>query len=312
MSAENIVITGINGFVGEHAAREFKSQGFSVIGVGHDRSANGKVSALLKEYIECDLLDENQVSERIDLTNSRAVIHLAGLANVGESFYQPKQYMTDNGIMAHNLLSKSLSDKMPGRVVAVSTGALYDPNQPQPLSETALTASNSPYAVGKLLVEDIVKYYRTRGTDAIIVRPFNHIGLGQGKGFILPDLYDQLTSVGETREIMVGNLETKRDYTDVRDIARAYGMLALALSLDHDTYNVCSGRSLSGVEILKHLQEATGTKEVKVTVDQSKLRPNDIMEITGDPSRLHNELGWKPEIALEQTVEDFILSQKSQ
>lgn len=310
MLGKNVVITGINGFVGEHAAREFKSQGFNVIGAGHDEKANAKVAELLDDYIACDLLDENQVNERFNLKDSKTVIHLAGLANVGESFDQPKRYMTDNGIMTHNILRKSLSDGMSGRVVVISTGALYDPNQPLPLTETARTASNSPYAVGKLFAEDVVRYYRTQGVDAVIVRPFNHIGPGQGKGFILPDLYSQLVSEVKTEQIMVGNLETKRDYTDVRDIVRAYGILALASSLKNDTYNVCSGRSLAGSEILKSLQEATGTTDVAVVVDQTKLRPNDIMEINGSSARLQEELGWTPEIPIEQTIKDFVASRK--
>ena len=145
-----------------------------------------------------------------------------------------------------------------------------------------------------------------RGVDAVIARPFNHIGPGQGPGFLLPDLLEQLQAARETGTLLVGNIKTKRDYTDVRDIARAYAELALAPSLEHDTYNICSRKSLSGETILAHLQEITGIKDVKVEVDPARIRPNDIDDIYGDSSRLVDALGWKPEIAIEQTIKDFV------
>jgi GDP-4-dehydro-6-deoxy-D-mannose reductase len=307
---ESILITGINGFVGEHVAREFKNRGYKVTGLGHDSDANDKVKSLVDSYVSCDLLDENSVNERVSFDGMIAVIHLAGLANVGESFDQPQKYMTANGVMTHNLLSKALGDNMAGRVVVVSTGALYNPNQPLPLSESSKTAANSPYAVGKLMVEDVVEYYRSRGFDATIARPFNHIGPGQGQGFLLPDLYEQLISSTDSK-IHVGNLETKRDYTDVRDIARAYGVLALAPALSHPIYNICSGAALSGNELLEILQQKTETMNIEVIVDKNRIRPNDIPEIVGDSSRIKKELGWSPTYKIDQTVADFVSFQSA-
>lgn len=308
----NILVTGINGFVGEHVAREFVNRGFSVVGVGHDSEANEKVAPLLRTYVSCDMLDEAQVNDRLSMSGVRAIIHLAGLANVGQSFDKPQRFMTENGVMVNNVLAKALADEMPGRTVAISTGALYDSTQPLPLSEESRTYPNSPYAVGKLMAEDVVKYYRLRGTDAVIARPFNHIGPGQGPGFILPDLYEQLQSAEDSGNMMVGNIATKRDYTDVRDIARAYAELALAPSLEHDTYNICSGESLSGQTILNTIKEAAGVKDIEVRVDPAKIRPTDIDNIVGDSSRLRDELGWGPAITIEQTIKDFVASKTSQ
>lgn len=310
MSEKSILITGINGFVGEHVAREFKSQGYSVVGIGHDETAHQKVASLLDEYVKCDLLNADEVDDRLDMSGVKAAIHLAGLANVGESFDQPERYMTDNGIMTHNLLNRALNDKMSGRVVVISTGALYDPSQPLPLNEESRTNPNSPYAVGKLMAEDVVSYYKNRGVDVVTVRPFNHIGPGQGPGFILPDFYDQLVAPESEGKMLVGNIETKRDYTDVRDVAKAYGKLALADSLQYPLYNVCSGRSLSGRELLTHLQNATGVANVDITVDPAKVRPTDIDDIVGDSSRLSKELGWHPQFDITQTVRDFVDSKK--
>ncbi len=303
---ESILITGINGFVGEHVAREFKSRGFSVSGVGHQSQPAEKVSDLIDSYVSCNLLDEEQVNQRLPIASCRAVIHLASLANVGESFDQPRRYMTDNGVMVHNLLQRTKELHATSRIIVVSTGALYDPNQPQPLNESSATRPNSPYAIGKLMAEDVVEYYRLTGLDAVVVRPFNHIGPGQGLGFILPDFYKQLIESQENGEILVGNINTKRDYTDVRDIARAYGELALASTLNHSTYNICSGISLSGREILEYIQDEAKVGSVTITIDPDKVRPTDISEIRGDASRLQQETGWKPEIPIQQTIRDYI------
>lgn len=305
---KKILITGINGFVGEHVAREFKNQGFQIVGVGFDDKPAAKVADLLDAYFSCDLTKQQEV-EKIDLSDIHSIIHLAGLASVGQSFEQPLRYLADNGTMTFNLLQRAMDAKIPGRAVVISTGALYNPNQPLPLNENAVTNPNSPYAIGKLMTEDVVRYFISRGLDAVIVRPFNHIGPGQGRGFLLPDLYEQLKTTND--HILVGNIETKRDFTDVRDIAKAYRLLALAPKLSQQLYNVCSGKSRSGQEILDILKEASGTGSIGVEIDQTKLRPNEIMDIYGDSSRLQKELGWKPEIAIEQTIQDFVASQES-
>lgn len=308
---DKVIITGINGFVGEHTARQFKERGFEVIGVGHDDRPNEKVASLLSEYIGCDLLNEVHVTERLALNDGIvAIIHLAGLSNVGESFNQPQRYLTENGIMTHNLLAKAAADDMRGRSVVVSTGALYNPDQPLPLSEEAKTNANSPYAVGKLMTEHVAHYHKSRGLDVIVARPFNHIGPGQGLGFILPDLYNSLEKAKESGKVTVGNLKTRRDYTDVRDIARAYFTLATADGLQHDTYNICSGTTLSGEEILRTVQEIMDLHDVSITVDPDRIRPNDIIEIYGDASRIHNETGWQPEINIKQTIADYVSSRR--
>ncbi len=301
-----VLVTGVNGFVGEHVAREFKNRGFPIVGLGYDDSANERVAPLLDEYIACNLLDEKAVIARLNLKNTQAIIHLAGWAAVGLSFERPQQFITENGVMVHNILAQASRDKMQGRAVVISTGALYDPNQPLPLTEASKTNPNSPYAVGKLMSEDVVRYHRMRGVDAVIARPFNHIGPGQGPGFLLPDLLQQLREAKETGTLLVGNIKTKRDYTDVRDIARAYAELALAATLKHDVYNICSGESISGETVLSDIQKVTGISDVKVEVDPSRIRPNDIEDIYGDASRLKEETGWAPEIAIKQTIQDFV------
>lgn len=303
--SEKIIVTGVNGFVGEHVVDTFKEDGFEVVGIGSDNNPNEKVAHKLDTYVSCNLLDVDSVNN-IDLNNARAIIHLAGLSAVSRSFDQAQRYISDNAVMTYNLLDHAKTSNMQGRAIVVSSGALYDPNQPLPISEESATSPTSPYAIGKLASEHVVDYFRNRGLDAVIARPFNHIGPGQKEGFILPDIYAQLSSVGSGGEIQVGNLNTRRDYTDVRDIVAGYKALALADSLDHRLYNICSGKSLSGKDILALVERIGNYTDIKVSVDPSKIRPSDIMDIYGDSSRIRNELGWRPQYDIEQTITDFV------
>lgn len=301
------IITGINGFVGEHVTDAFKAIGFEVIGVGHDDGPNEKVEAKLNYYMPCNLLDVGSVSA-IDFTDVAAVVHLAGLSNVGDSFVRPLAYINDNATMTYNLLEQARAQGFGGRFIVVSSGALYNPHQALPITEDSASLENSPYAVGKLAVEHVAKYFKVRGLDVVIARPFNHIGPGQGKGFLVPDLYEQLIQAQTTGTptISVGNIETRRDYTDVRDIAQAYTLLATVPRLNHELYNICSGKSLAGTEILGILQSLLGTTDITPVVDETKVRPTDIMDIYGDTSLLHADTGWRPTITIEQTLHDFV------
>jgi len=309
--SKTILVTGVNGFVGHHLAHLLKETGHSVLGIGHDAEQSEKLSGILDTYISCDLTDTQSCAQNINLDNIDAIVHLAGLANVGMSFEKPLEFINSNTAMAVNLLELVQKSKRPIRSIVVSSGAVYDGNQPMPIAEDGVTTTGSPYSVSKLTTELVTKYYRSRGVDCVLARPFNHIGPDQGPGFLVPDLARKIKTAierGES-EIKVGNLATKRDYTDVRDVARAYMLFATSEnSPEYDTYNICSGESHSGEEILKLLKSELGASDIKVTVDESLLRPNDIADIRGDNSKLSTEFNWSRTIQLEQTIHDFVKS----
>lgn len=298
-----VVISGVNGFVGGHLSQLLHDKGLNIIGIGMDDQPGEHLDGLLDAYYKADLSKEWPVEEQ----NVRAVIHLAGLAAVGPSFDNPQLYIDKNSAMVTNLCEYYLASDQKPRIVLISSGAIYDSMQTMPISEGGTIGYNSPYAVSKVLNENQAKYYRGRGLDCVVARPFNHIGPGQGQGFILPDLYARMVDAkGQGQhEITVGNIETKRDYTDVRDIVAAYALLALSSTLESHTYNVCSGESLSGRHIFETLSTELGIEFTPV-VDQNLVRPNDIMDIRGDSGRLQDELGWKPHYDIEQTIKDFI------
>lgn len=299
---DKVIITGINGFVGHHLTRALSAQGVSVIGIGSDPEVLTEIRDIVDEYYSQDL-----ISAWPDTGSVTAVVHLAGLAAVGPSYDDPQLYINANSAMVTNLCEYYLNQESKPRIIIVSSGAIYSPDQSMPITEDSQIGLTSPYAVSKVLNENQATYYRGRGLDCVVARPFNHIGPGQAPGFILPDFYKRISENSEN-VIKVGNVNTKRDYTDVRDIVNAYILLALTPKLQNNTYNICSGISLSGSEILDKLKLVTNRPDITFEIDPSLVRPTDIQEIVGDSSRLRNELKWEPEYTIDQTIADFIAS----
>ena len=286
-----VAVTGINGFVGRHLAAELADNGISVVGIGIEPAA----AAAVDSYVQADLVAAWPAIGSVD-----AVIHLAGLAAVGPSFEDPQRYITVNSSILTHMAEAFLGSTT--RVVLVSSGAIYDGKQALPLTESSSVAINSPYAISKILNENQAAYYGSRGLDFIVARPFNHIGPGQGPGFLLPDLAASL----DQSVIRTGDLSTRRDYTDVRDVARAYQLLATRPQLAHHTYNICSGVSRSGNDILAALATAAGRDDIRTEIDPARLRPNDPVDVVGDNSRLRQDTGWEPAFSIEETVADFL------
>lgn len=301
-----VLVSGVNGFVGKHLARELSERDCEVVGVGRDDEPDGRIAGILSNYYSVDLTSPAEV-DGLNLDGIDAVISLAGLAKVGESFKEPEAYMRVNVDILRILGEKLITNKSQARVVAVSTGAVYDSTCPMPLTENSkLTDGGSPYVKSKIKMESVAVELSRRGLSCIIARPFNHSGPEQETGFLLPDLYDKIRhSKTTSRPLKVGNLDTKRDYTDVRDVVKAYSDLALAPVLNFEIYNICSGQSTAGKEILDWLQKAMGTS-LPAELDETLLRPNDPMEIYGSYQRLADDTGWKPEIPIHQTIEDLV------
>lgn len=308
-----VLITGVNGFVGKHLARELSSLDYQIIGVGQQPNASSEIVEILDDYHAADLTNPNQVAS-LPLDRVDAVISLAGLAKVGASYGQLDEYEHINVGVVTNIAKEMLHrDIYDVRHVVVSTSMVYDPRQRSPFSEDSRLINDdsvdaSPYALSKLAMEKAVEGYRDKGLDVIIARPFNHVGPGQEEGFLVPDLYAKLMAAKTTgRPIKVGNLSTKRDYTDVRDVVRAYSDLAHAKELKHNVYNICSGKSVAGQAILDQLLALMGAN-VKVEPDPALMRPNDNPDLYGSYRRLNQETGWQPKIPLQKTLSDFVAS----
>lgn len=309
-----ILVTGVNGFVGPHMVRELKRADIFASGVGREAQPPKELEGVLDEYISCDLADV-EATMSLPLKQFSAVISLAGLANVAESFREAELYEKVNVAILDNLIS-AISQKSPTtRLVAVSTGGVYDSHQPMPLHEDSkLVDKNktSPYVKSKLHMEEIAQRGVETGVDCLIARPFNHTGPGQKPSFLVPSLCSKIIDAVRTKEpVTVGNLATRRDFTDVRDVVHAYRLLATLPKdkLTSHTYNICSGESKSGQEIVDIITGIIpGAKDVQLEVDQSLIRDTDPVELVGSSKLLQTDTGWAPEIPLDKTIQDLVSS----
>jgi len=290
-----IVVTGSSGFVGKHLVKELLNNNHEVTQISNTKLLNDQ-----ENYIQSDLAKEwPKIEGQVD-----AIIHLAGLAAVGASFNKPQKYIEVNSSIFTNMCEYYLYSKnQKPRIIAISSGAVYDHDSKLPLKENSPIKVSSPYVISKLLIENQAEYYRNRGLDCVVARPFNHIGPGQGEGFLVPDILKQLKT---GNALNLGNVDTKADYTDVRDVVRAYRLMATTPTLRHFKYNVCSGYSTSGKQIIDKLCIILNKKDIIIKMDKSKIRPTDALEIYGDYSKLNQDTGWKPLYALSQTLLDII------
>ncbi len=300
-----ILVTGANGFVGPHLLQELLAAGHQVVATGHHGDSDLPEGL---SFASLDLTDKEQVAS-LDFTELSGVIHLAGLAAVGPSFDAPMRYLEVNGGIEVNLFEAAQAQGAKPRFVIVSSGSLYDPASPLPLTEASRVKCASPYAVSKRLQEELGGYYAVRGFEIVVARPFNHIGPGQNEGFLVPDLAKQVAEAEKSgaTTVAVGNLSAKRDYTDVRDIVRAYVAL-LEKGRSGETYNICSGKAVSGEEILSGLLKLSSSQKLVPKVDPAKVRPVDAPEIYGDFSKLKKDTGWEPEIPLEHTLSETLVN----
>jgi len=299
-----VAVTGVNGFVGQHLVRELTSHGHAVIGIGLDSGAGRDIADLMSDYVAVDLREQWPAVE------CDGVIHLAALSAVGPSFTDPQRYIESNSSPVTHLGEALLSKAGEIRIVVVSTGAVYRGVENFALDETAPISPSSPYIVSKILTEVQSAYYHQRGLGVLVMRPFNHIGPGQGAGFLLPDLVSGVANWMQTGAPMkVGNLDTRRDYTDVRDVVRAYRLALEAPDPTANVLNVCSGKSVSGRELLEALCDVLVVdRPPNVEIDQAKIRPSDPAAILGDNTAIRKTLGWQPVIPLRQTVRDVVES----
>ena len=295
-----LAVTGADGFVGRHVVAEALKRGHDVVTIVRDPSQLSSQRNDTQSFVG-DLVESWPDVGPVDV-----IIHLAGLAAVGPSFENPRSYLEMNTAMVTNLCESVLRGDRPSpRLVFASTAALYAPST-SAVSETSELALTSPYAVSKRCCENLIEYYASRGIDSVIVRPFNHIGPGQRTGFIVPDLFLSLTELSPGSPLRVGNLNTERDYTDVRDVAAAYLDLSEAPVLTRRVYNVASGVARSGHEVLEAICNAIGQSVPELEYTTANSRPSDNPSVVGNAASLRTELGWSPVFPFSQSVTDFV------
>jgi GDP-4-dehydro-6-deoxy-D-mannose reductase len=250
-----------------------------------------------------DLRDAAATRARVREVSPEVVYHLAALASVGRSWDAPGQVLADNGAISLNVLEAVRREAPHARVVVASSGEVYGPPARLPVGEAALLRPQSPYAVSKASADLLAGLYADAHDLAIVrARPFNHAGPGQDDTYALGSFARQ-AAAGATR-IRIGNPDTRRDYTDVRDVVRAYRLLAEG-GEPGVVYNVCSGRSTSAAELVALVAAAVG-RELEVDVELARVRAHEVAEVRGSAERLRAATGWEPEIPLARTASDAV------
>lgn len=306
------LITGVGGFAGRHLAAYLLSQAnMEVFGcvLRPDQARTGLPPSV--RVLEADLRDPQAVHDLMAEVRPDRLFHLAAQAFVPESLRDPWGTLENNIRSQVNLLEAARRLEFSMRILIVGSNEEYGQARPEelPLREDSPLRPTSPYAVSKV-AQDLLglQYFLSYKLHIVRVRPFNHIGPGQDERFVAPAFAKQITEIEAGLRpqpvIYVGNLEAQRDFSDVRDIVRAYH-LALEHGTPGEVYNVCSGQPRSARQLLEIMLSAS---QVKITIehDPSRLRPADTPISFGDPSRLRAATGWQPQIPFEQTVRDVL------
>lgn len=291
------LVTGIKGFVGQYLELELKKNNFEVFGIIVEPRDKDN-------YFQGDILDSEFITKTISALKPDIIFHLAGFTSVKDSWDSPELTMKVNK-GGTEILYKAITSSSPStKVILVSSAEVYGIPQKSPINENHPTNPLTPYGKSKLAQEEVAG--ANNSVKTIICRSFPHTGPKQKPIFVVPSFARQIAAIekGEQESLAVGNLEAKRDFLDVRDVVRAYRLLAQS-SLWGNTYNVSSGTSYSIKEVLETLISLSHTK-IKVVVDQSKLRPSEIPVLWGDNAKLRKDLGWSPTISFKQTLEDTL------
>jgi GDP-4-dehydro-6-deoxy-D-mannose reductase len=289
------LITGINGFVGPHLKQHLINNGFEVFGTD---ISNGE----LVDY-SVDLLDKQAVYDLISKITPDFIFHLAAQSSVKLSFIKSELTREINVTGTKNLLDAVKSLIPDSKILVVGSADVYGIPDETPLTENSKLNPISPYGESKLEQEKLALNY---GLNLVISRSFTHTGPGQKPIFVCSDFAKQIVEIEKGKEavINVGNIDVRRDFTDVRDMVRAY-LLALEKCNFNEVYNICSGNTYSLRKILDMLL-AMSDKEIQIKEDPTKLRKKDILLMEGDNSKFIEITGWKAEISLEQTLKDLL------
>ncbi len=289
------MITGAGGFVGHHLQQHLIDSGDDPIPT--DRSTDG-----------LDILDAPALIERFKAVKPEVIYHLAGASDVGGSWQTPQATFRANAEGTLNVLWAARQADVE-RILTVGSADVYGKVQPEdlPLTEESPLSPVSPYAASKVSADTVAQQAHLGfGQSVVRTRPFNHLGPGQSTRFVAPALAERIARNEVTGDgvLKVGNLSPRRDFTDVRDVVRAYRFL-MEGGESGEVYNVCSGKAIAIEELANQLLEMASTDQV-LAPDPELARPVDIPVLLGDSSKLRTHTGWEPQIPLSQTLEDLL------
>ena len=301
---DRVLITGGGGFVGGYLVELLAASARVVV---WSRSAPPADLDASVTWQRIDLLDRGAVRSGIHALRPRAVYHCAGATQVARSWRDPAEPLSNNVLATHYLLDALRRAGVRCRMLLTGSAAVYAASL-EPLTEASPLAPDSPYALSKLAQESLgARAVAEDGVDVIVTRSFNHTGPRQTADFVAPAVARQIALIerGELEPVLrVGNVEARRDLTDVRDVVRAYAALMEA-GVPGQVYNVASGVGHTIRSVIDALVRAAGV-HVRVETDPARLRPIEKPVLVGDASRLRALTGWAPRIPFEQTLRDLL------
>jgi GDP-4-dehydro-6-deoxy-D-mannose reductase len=342
MSNENAspvraLVTGAGGFVGRHLLSYLSEEtGWELYGNTHNPPAWAATMPSVR-WVTCDLTRKGEPDSIIEQVRPDYVFHLAAQSNVQVAFKDPEATLMNNVVGQLHLLDALRKFVPEARILVICSSEQYGLVRPEdmPIDEDTPFRPNNPYAVSKIAQDALAtQYFLSYGQKTIRVRPFNHVGPGQTEHFVTAAFAKQVALIeaglqagfpeepelgasprtdtqgsrseaaGREPVIYVGNLEAERDFTDVRDMVRAY-LLAVTKCEPGEVYNIGSGHGYKMQWVLDTLLSMS-TVKVEVRQDPARMRPADIPVLVCDPTRFHRQTGWKPEIPFEQTLHDIL------
>ncbi len=310
---EKVLITGITGFVGSHLSEFLLAKKLEIYGIERWRSRTENINHITDKLklIKADMRDAHSIEQVISKIEPDYIFHLAAQSYVPMSWNAPADTLETNVIGTVNLFEAIRKSKINPKIhVAGSSeeyGMVY--KNELPIKETNPLRPLSPYGVSKVS-QDVLSYQynKSYGLKIVVTRAFNHTGPRRGDVFVTSNFAKQVVEIEKGKKkpiIEVGNLEAKRDFSDVRDVVRAY-WLAINKCDFGEAYNICSGKAISMKELLDLILSMSKVKGIKIVKDPARMRPSDVPVLLGDCSKFKKKTGWKPEIPFEKTMEDLM------
>jgi GDP-4-dehydro-6-deoxy-D-mannose reductase len=308
-----VLVTGVTGFAGSHLVDYMLTRGdCEIYGIQRWRSRTENIEHFADKIrlLECDLRDATSTFDTVERVRPELVFHLAAQSFVPTSWIAPTESLTTNVLAQVNLFEAVRRLGLKCRIQLACSSEEYGMVHPDevPIRETNPLRPLSPYAVSKV-AQDLLgyQYWMSWKVDSVRTRGFNHEGPRRGPVFVASDFAKQIADIEKGKRepvLRVGNLEAQRDFTDVRDMVKAY-WLALEKCEAGEVYNICSGKAWTIRKVLDHLLSLTKQK-IEVRQDAARLRPSDVPILLGDNSKFAKATGWKPEIPFEQTLRDML------
>lgn len=297
------LVTGASGFAGSHLVERLLQSHDAVNAWAHSARSPRPTADSRVQWDVVDLLDRRTVERTLESTAPSVIYHCAGLPHVAESWSRSGRALEVNAYGTHLLLESAARLGQAPLVVVISSALVYRPAA-TPLSEDDVIGPIDPYGVSKLAQEMIAA---RASVPTVIARPFNHAGPRQSAAFVTSSFARQIAEIeagGAEPILRVGNLDARRDITDVRDTVRAYETLADS-GRPGRPYNVCSGTAYRVGDLLDKLLTMARVR-VRVEQDMARLRPSENPVVLGDPSRIAAETAWRAVIPIEQTLSDLL------